>query len=104
MTDRIYAETSGTTCYVNGQRGTVRGFTRMGSRRTGAFISLDERPAMLYAELGHNFGDREQYNEVTAYREITRDDFDRIVGIPEIRTELGWREPKPHSSIPTEGE
>lgn len=108
---------TGTTCYVNGERGTITGFHRTAglNRRTlGVFVKLDERPAMLFIEVGSSVavcdcgrpdldkaGHHAQCNlsreapaqhhqEITAVREITRDDFDRITELDVLRRETGW--------------
>jgi hypothetical protein len=88
---RIYIETTGTTAHVGGERGTVTGVHRLGPDSwVGAFVKLDERPAMLYVE-GIYAGNRRQYMTVTSSREIDRDEFDRITGLDQAREGMGWR-------------
>ena len=90
--DTIYTGSAGTTCYINGERGTVTGFqyTNHGaSYLAGAFIALDERVAMLYVELAATRDER--HHEVTSVREINRDEFDRMTDIDGIRETLGWK-------------
>lgn len=115
--DTISTSGTGTTCYVRGERGTITGLHRTAglNRRTlGVFVKLDERPAMLFVEVGSpvavcdcgrpdlgKAGHHPQCNlsretphrrhcEVTAVREITRDDFDRITELDVLRRETGW--------------
>lgn len=110
--DTIYTEVTGTTCRVNGERGTVTGFMLEVGKKVGAFVKLDERSAMLYVELGAQVAacscgrpdlgldghhvqcnvttGRSVHHEVTAAREIDRDEFDRITGLDEARREWGW--------------
>jgi hypothetical protein len=88
--ETIYTEAMGTTCYINGERGTVTGLWSTCGHVTGAFVALDERPAMLYVMLGAKTGDRGQYHETTSAREIDREEFDRINGLDTLRRELGW--------------
>lgn len=97
----IYTEATGTTCYLGGQRGTVTGLhTHPAHGVLGAFIRLDGPTdaagvymapgPMLYADLGRATGERGQYHEVTAWRVIDRDQFDRITGLDTLRRDLGW--------------
>jgi hypothetical protein len=80
-------------------RGTVVGFTRNRLDQTGpvarylvdgAFVRLDSRPGMLLIELGEHVGSRSQHAEVLGWREITRDEFDRLTGLADARREMGW--------------
>lgn len=113
-TQTIYTEATGCTTYINGERGILVEFTRgVAGYKTGGFVRLDERPAMLYvtfgasvtgpcdcwtqtdAERAHNpqcrtQGDRLTHREVTGSREITRDEFDALTGLAEIRRSMGW--------------
>lgn len=89
--DALYVEVTGTTCHINGERGHVAGLHRENGHLVGAFVALDERPAMLYATLGASSGDRNQHSEVLSAREIDRDEFDRITGIRVIREQMGWK-------------
>jgi hypothetical protein len=90
MAERIYTASSGTTAYVNGERGIVRGFHYAGGlgRIAGAFVRLDERDATVFVEFGPVA--EEPWREVVAAREVSRDEFDRIVGIDQIRADFGW--------------
>lgn len=89
--ETIYTEVSGTTAYINDERGTVTAIRYEGNRKVGAFIHLDERDAMIYAELGSPVGDRNAWHEVSASREIDRDEFDRLNNFDAIRESFGWR-------------
>ncbi|MCC4906957.1 hypothetical protein [Microbacterium sp. cx-59] len=80
-------------------RGTVVGFTRNRMDYTGtvaralvdgAFVRMDDRPAMVYVELGEHVGDRSQHAEVLAWRYISRDEFDRLTGLDDVRRSMGW--------------
>jgi len=91
--DTLYAETSGTLCHINGERGTVRGLRYAyghANPATHAYVVLDERPVMLLVELGQRLGDRLSWAEVTGVREISRDEFDRLTGLEELRRGMGW--------------
>ncbi|MGZ0070007.1 hypothetical protein [Microbacterium arborescens] len=99
---RMYIETKGCgwPAPSDDLRGTVVGFTRnrldpTGAVATyrvdGAFVRLDLRPGMLYIELGEHVGDRSQHAEILGWREIDRDEFDRLTGLAEIRRDMGWR-------------
>lgn len=90
-TDTLYTEVSGTTAYINNERGTVTALRSMNGRKVGAFIHLDERNATIYAELGAPVGDRNAWHEVATAGEIDRDEFDRMNDMDEIRKALGWR-------------
>lgn len=79
--------------------GTVVGFTRNRLDATGpvaralvdgAFLRLDARPGMLYIELGDHVGSRSQHAEILGWREIDRDEFDRLTGLAEYRQSMGW--------------
>lgn len=80
-------------------RGTVVGFTRnrldttgpVAMYRTdGAFVRLDCRPGMVYVELGDYVGRRLVHAEVLGWREIDRDEFDRLTGLDDVRRSMGW--------------
>ena len=90
----IYTEVRGTNCTIDGRRGIVTGFT-YGPGLTSpelrfAFVKLDSGE-MLHVQLGRATGDRGAHHEVTGSRVIDRAEFDRLNGIDEIRTALGWR-------------
>ncbi|MDF2991884.1 MAG: hypothetical protein K0S37_2398 [Microbacterium sp.] len=96
---RLYIEVTGCNATVGGEHGTTVGFTRNRLDATGpvaiyrvdgAFVRLDERPAMMYVELGEHLGSRSQYAEVTGWREIDRDEFDRLTRLAEYRASMGW--------------
>lgn len=114
----IYTESTGCTTYINGERGTLTGFTSFLAQVTGAFVRLDERPAMLYVTLGRRssgpcdcpaqfrtqehraepagsrcrtLSGRTTHHEFVSAREVDRDEFDRLTAITELRAELGWR-------------
>ena len=80
---------------------------------TGGFIRLAERPAMVYVTFGasvtgpcdcwtqsdlereHNpqcstQSGRLTHREVTGSREVTRDEFDALTGLAEVRRSMGW--------------
>lgn len=102
--DRIYTGTAGTTCYINGERGTVTGFVYSNGGAAyldGAFIMLDERPQMLYVEVQATR--EERWHEVTSVRAINRDEFDRLADVDGIREALGWRIPKHSIECDCEG-
>lgn len=80
-------------------RGMVVGFTT--NRRViidgviqnvidGAFIRVDGTTTILYVELGELSGDRSDYREILGWRVIDRDEFDRLTGIADARTAMGW--------------
>lgn len=100
--ETLYAEVTGTTCYLNEQRGTVTGLhTHPVQGTLGAFVRLDgpvdERGVylapgpMVYVTLGQRVGDRGERHEVTGWRVIDRDEFDRINTLDELRRDLGWK-------------
>ncbi|QDB74237.1 hypothetical protein SEA_HERMIONEGRANGE_87 [Mycobacterium phage HermioneGrange] len=53
----------------------------------------DAKYRMVHIELGRKIADRSYGSEYTvkSWRWIDRDDFDRIVGMNEIRASFGWR-------------
>lgn len=89
--DSIYTETLGTTCYLDGQRGTVTGLRHTGRILVGAFVLMADVDEMRYVKLGDPTGGRGQFHPVQSHRKITRDEFDRLNGLDVIRTELGWK-------------
>lgn len=91
-TESLYTEVPGCTTYIKGESGTTKGFTYTQNRKSGAFVQLDMRDAMIYVTLGVRSGTRDQHSEVLSSREIDRDEFDRLNGIDLLRTELGWQE------------
>lgn len=97
---RMYVETTGCgwPAPSDDLRGTVVGFTRNRLdvtgpvavyRVDGAFLRLDIG-GMLYIELGERAGRRNQHAEITSWRRIDRDEFDRLTGLAEMRASLGW--------------
>jgi hypothetical protein len=90
VVDHLYTEVKGTIGYLGGERGTVVLIDYAQGFRRGAFVRLDERPAMLYAELGRSTGERGQWSEVVAVREVDRDEFDRLTGLEDVRRSMGW--------------
>lgn len=88
--DSIYTEVTGTTCYVDGERGVVTGLHSEGKHLIGAFIRLDESREMLFVSLGKATGERRQWHEVMASRRISRDEFDQITTLDTLRRDLGW--------------
>lgn len=97
---RLYIETKGCGWPAPSDelRGTVVGFThnRLDAtgpvaiyREDGAFLRLDAG-GMLYIELGERAGRRGQYAEITSWRQIDRDEFDRLTGLAEVRASMGW--------------
>lgn len=99
MANRMYIESTGCNATVGEEHGTVVAFTRNRMDATGpvarylidgAFVRLDDRRAMVYVELGEHVGDRSQYAEIIRWREIDRDEFDRLTGITEMRASMGW--------------
>ena len=81
---------TGTTCYINGERGTVTGYTEDKGRITGAFVSLAERPVMLYAVVGYAVEGSMTEKYVAGATEINRDQFDVLTGLDQIRKDCGW--------------
>ncbi|ACE79830.1 hypothetical protein KBG_82 [Mycobacterium phage KBG] len=53
----------------------------------------DAKYRMVHIELGRKIADRSYGSEYTvkSWRWIDRDDFDRIIGMNEIRASFGWR-------------
>lgn len=108
-TNTIYTETTGTTVLLDGQRGTLTGLHRTirpgvtapTFDTVGAFVRLDgpTDPAgrymtqgpMLYVALGAQVGDRGERHEVTGWRVIDRDEFDRITELNTLRVATGWK-------------
>ncbi|WP_228941810.1 hypothetical protein [Nocardioides sp. Leaf374] len=93
--DRLYVEVAGTNCYIAGTPGVVAEVVRdLDPRRVpcAAFVQLDLGP-MLYVTLGRAVGDREQWREVVVFRQIDRDEFDRLTELAQLRHEMGWRDP-----------
>lgn len=99
--NRVYIEVSGCgwPAPSDDLRGTVVGFTRNRTDCTGpvacalvdgVFVRLDARAAMLYVEVGEHVGTRGQYAEITGWREVDRDEYDRLTGIAEARASMGW--------------
>jgi len=91
--DSIYVEVTGTTCHVDGIRGTVTGLQRDMGHLVGAFVRADETGAMLYVTLGAAVGERGVHREVLAVKPIDREEFDRLTGLAALRSEFGWRDP-----------
>jgi hypothetical protein len=91
MGDRVYVESMGTTCYVGGERGIATEVHTVRHRIEGAFVSLDERPVVLYVKLADPVSEHGSWREVVSSREVDRDEFDRIVGLDVLRAELGWK-------------
>lgn len=91
MTESIYAETLGTTCYLNGERCTTTATRKRHGETVGVFAKSDERPVMYYVEFGGIDDDKPQWWFVKSVTQITRDQFDALVDVPLIRHSLGWR-------------
>lgn len=109
----IYTETLGTNCLLGGQHGIVTGLIRApaGTSRdvrprkpTDAFVKL-EGPVdtqgrfiapghMLHLILGAARGARLQRSDVTGWRVIDRDEFDRLNDLDTLRRDLGWSDSK----------
>lgn len=90
----IYTEVPGTNCIIDGNHGTVTEVVReLGLRRQpiAAFVHLDSGQ-MLHVALGRSTGDRDQWHAVRSFREIDRDEFDRLTEIDVLRRDMGWRE------------
>jgi len=98
---RVYIEVTGCGWPAPSEdlRGTVVGFTRNRTDCTGpvaravvdgVFVRLDARPAMLYIVVGEHVGSRGQHAEIVSWREIDRDEYDRLTGIAEVRASMGW--------------
>jgi hypothetical protein len=88
MNEDMYTGTNGCTTYVNGERGTTIRLLTIQGRIRGAFVRLDERPVMVYVELGEPVGSL--HHKVVSFREIDREEFDRLNGIDIWRRDLGW--------------
>jgi len=104
----------GVVTHVAGDRGVIKHITHSPhGEATGAMVQLDDRPAIVYVELGmralmctcgadalnrehHNPACNlmsnlsTNYREVLGYREIDRDTFDSLTGIAALRAEFGW--------------
>lgn len=101
-TATLYTEVTGTTAILADQRGTVTGLhTHPAHGTLGAFVRLDgpvdaegryiAPGAMLYVTLGARVGERGERHEVTGWRVINRDEFDRILELDTLRADLGWK-------------
>lgn len=91
QTGPFYIETAGTNCFVGGERCVVQSVNRSDPRYL--IVRSWERPAVFYVEIGTPHGDRGQWADATAVREIaTRDEFDAITGLDQVRREMGWPE------------
>lgn len=93
MTDeKLYIESTGTTCYLGGQRGTVTGLLHgTGHQLLGAFVLMADTDEIRYAEISGLTGERKTWGIVKSHRAITRDEFDRLNGIDTMRAEMGWK-------------
>lgn len=87
MSDTLYVATTGCTCYLDGQRGTVTGLHNIGGTLVGAFVKTVDGP-MVYCNL--TAADDESHRTVVAYHKIDREEFDRITGLDADRVTLGW--------------
>ncbi len=114
--ETLYTGSTGcTTNVAGGERGTVTNFHYLrGGPAIGAFVRHDLTGHMWYVSLGglvaactcgrpalnleghHDHCDvttgRQSCQEVTAARRISRDEFDRLTGIEQLRADMGWTE------------
>ena len=94
---RIYAY-RGTTVHIDGERGTITalryetrpGVTVAQQVLVGAFVHLNDG-AMVYVELGEKIAGEHAGYLIASAEHITRDDFDALTGIEEMRRGAGWR-------------
>jgi len=86
----MYTEVTATTTYATGNHGELTALHRMHGDIAGAFVKESDG-GMFYVELGARSGDRNQYHAVKSVRQISRDDFDRLVDVPLLRHSMGWR-------------
>lgn len=91
--ETMWTGSTGCTTYAaGGHRGTVTAFhyTAAGRTTAGAFVRLDETDpgAMWFVTLGAET--RDHHREVTGASPITRDEFDSLTGLAELRREMGW--------------
>jgi hypothetical protein len=112
QSETIYTRVAGgITVFLNGERGTTTEFHTVRGEMLGVFVKLD-RGAMLYVRTGelvavcscgadvlgqseHNVhcnlpAGRKVERTIVEVREIDRDEFDRIVGLDELRRSFGW--------------
>jgi len=90
VNETLYVSTSGCTTILDGEHGTTTGFHYTHNRTDGAFIVLDNGQ-MIYAELAMTSDESPSHREVLNTRHIDRAEFDRLTGIENLRTEMGWR-------------
>lgn len=88
MEEALFAEYPGGNCAINGMHGYVTEFHKEGPHVVGAFIKIPAGP-MLFVRLGRSVG--EKHREVVSVREVSRDEFDRITTLDELRYAHGWR-------------
>lgn len=83
---------------VGGFRGVIRAIHWASPERwviKGVFVLSNDEPRMLYVKTGarmdgvHSFHARRF--EVVEVRETTRDEFDKAMGLDEVRAQMGWR-------------
>lgn len=94
IVETLYTEVPGTNCIVGGRHGVVTEVVReLGLRHDpiAAFVHLDSGQ-MLHVQLGKSTGDRDQWHEVRTFREIDREEFDRLTEIDTLRRDMGWRD------------
>ena len=99
-TSRVYVAVAGCNCIIDGTHGYVTGFHKEGRHLVGAFVHCpikDGKGPTLYVELGKITGERGEHREVTSYRVIDREEFDRLNTLDQLRRDLGWRPPFPAS-------
>jgi len=90
--NRLYIETMGTYCTLDGERGRVTGVTYgPGHMLTGVFVVMEYVDEVRYCEVSRLVGERNQHAEIKTRRAITRDEFDRLNGLDTMRRELGWK-------------
>lgn len=94
--EQVYTGATGHNCLVNGEHGYVTGFIHDGPHIVAAFVKIppeDHRtgePArMLHVMLGRTT--RQDCRAVASACEITRDEFDRLTTLDQLRHDLGWR-------------
>jgi hypothetical protein len=93
-TSHVYVAVTGCNCIIDGMHGYVTCFHKEGRHLVGAFVHCpikDGKGPMLYVELGKITGERGEHREVTSYRVIGREEFDRLNTLDQLRRDLGWR-------------
>ncbi len=91
----VWTRSPGCNVTVGDWSGYVTGFQHDGPRLVGVFVcappeSSVEKVQMLHVRLGLKVD--ESRHEVHDWCYLTRDEFDRITELDDLRRDLGWRE------------